>query len=158
AHDDLVAAYKVHYRDAMVREALAEPLYPGVMEMLDAVSTEATLLGVATGKSRHGLNRILESHQLKGRFVTTVTADEAASKPAPEMVEIALKASGAERAKTVVIGDSTFDIVMARAAGVRAIGVSWGYQSPEELRAAGAHAIAERMDEIAPLAAKLVGP
>ncbi|MEM0908800.1 MAG: HAD hydrolase-like protein, partial [Pseudomonadota bacterium] len=47
AHDDLVAAYKVHYRDAMVREALAEPLYPGVMEMLDAVSTEATLLGVA---------------------------------------------------------------------------------------------------------------
>ncbi|WMS40874.1 HAD-IA family hydrolase [Acuticoccus sp. MNP-M23] len=157
-HDELVTAYKNIYREAATREAAMEPLYPGVMRMLDSVSGEATLLGVATGKSRNGLNRIIRQHGLEGRFVTTKTADDAASKPSPDMVLQALSESGCDAARTVVVGDSAFDMQMARAAGAFAVGVSWGYQPPERLEAAGAHTIAGTMADLPAAIAGLVAP
>ena len=157
-HDELVEAYKTIYRDAATKEAAMEPLYPGVNAMLDAVSGEATLLGVATGKSRNGLNRIIRQHGMDGRFVTTKTADDAASKPSPDMVLQALGETGCEAARTVVVGDSAFDMQMARAAGAFAVGVSWGYQPPERLADAGAHAIAAGMADLPGVIAELVAP
>lgn len=157
-HEELLTAYKTIYRDAATREAAMEPLYPGVIDMLDSVSGAATLLGVATGKSRNGLDRILRQHGLDGRFVTTKTADDAISKPSPDMVLQAMRETGVDAARTVVIGDSTFDMQMARAAGAFAIGVSWGYQPPARLEAAGAHAIAAAMADLPALIAGLVTP
>jgi len=155
---DLVCAYKAAYRDATAGGAAGEPLFDGVPEMLHAVGAGPSLLGIATGKSRAGLARILLSHGLESRFATTVTADDAASKPAPDMVYRALAETGADAARTVVIGDSGFDMAMARAAGALAIGVAWGYQPPERLEAAGALAIARTTRDIPLLVDRLVSP
>jgi phosphoglycolate phosphatase len=109
------------------------------------------LLGVATGKSDRGLERCLDHHGIKGLFVTLQTADRHPSKPHPSMVYQALADAGAEATNAVVIGDTVFDIHMGKAAGTRTIGVNWGYHPVDELRAAGADAIAESMDELAAL-------
>ena len=158
ALDDIVLTYKRVYRDAVDPGAATEPLFPGILAMLDALATPETLFGVVTGKSRHGLDRIIAGHGLTGRFITTVTADDAASKPAPEMVERALAETGASPGRTIVIGDSSFDIEMARAAGVFAMGVAWGYQPVERLEAVGAHVVAKTVGDIPGLVNGLVAP
>jgi phosphoglycolate phosphatase len=125
-----------------------EPLYDGMLETIEALSSAGYLLGVATGKSRRGLDAVLHSHGLKDRFVTLQTADMGPGKPNPHMVWRALDETGAQPADTVVIGDTTFDIQMARRAGASAIGVVWGYHEPEELEAAGAARLAQHPRDI----------
>lgn len=144
----LVAAYKAAYRDSVSEESLHEPLFPGIAEALDRVEDERTLLGVVTGKSRAGLTRVLAAHGLTGRFIVTRTADDAASKPSPDMVLQSLAETGADASRTVVIGDTSFDMAMAKAAGARAIGVAWGYHAVAELEAAGAEAVARAAAEL----------
>jgi phosphoglycolate phosphatase len=139
---ELVKAYKAAYRDAATREAAHEPLFPGITEAIDRIGNDHTLLGVVTGKSRAGLSRVLAAHGLADRFVVTRTADDAPSKPAPDMVLQAVTETGADAERTLVIGDTSFDMAMARAAGACGIGVGWGYHPVEELRRVGAHAVA----------------
>ena len=127
---------------------LEEPLYDGMAALIERLAEAGWLLGVATGKSDRGLHACLDTHGIKHRFVTLQTADRHPSKPHPAMLEEALAEAGAEAANAVMIGDTTFDIEMARNAGVRAIGVAWGYHEPRELLEAGAIAVAETMDEL----------
>lgn len=142
-HAALAAAYKVAFQ-AMRTEGLAEePLYDGISELIDRLDTEGWLLGIATGKSDRGVSLCLEHHGLAGRFVTLQTADRHPSKPHPSMIEQAMAEAGADSATTVMIGDTAYDMAMARAAGVTAIGVAWGYHDSEELRRAGAHHVAD---------------
>jgi len=105
-------------------------------------------LGVATGKSDRGLNATLAMHGLAPYFSTLQTADRHPSKPNPSMALAAMTEVQAAPDATVVIGDTAFDMEMARAAGVRAIGVAWGYHQPEELLAAGASAVAANPAEL----------
>lgn len=135
-----------------------DPLYPGVVEALDALRGRGWLLGVATGKSTRGLLATLERHGLRDRFVTLQTPDTCRGKPDPHMVECAMAEVGASPQRTVVIGDTVFDIGMARAAGAFAVGVSWGYHVPHELTAAGAHRVLETYMELPGAAAELVTP
>jgi phosphoglycolate phosphatase len=107
------------------------------------------VLGIATGKSRRGVAALLERQGIDRHFSTVQTADDAPSKPHPAMVEQAMAATGATPAETVVIGDTSFDMLMARAAGAGALGVGWGYHPASRLREAGAQAIAGRFDEVA---------
>ena len=116
-----------------------EPLFPGVAEAIESLHSAGWLLGVATGKSDRGLRIILEHHGVHGRFVTLQTADRHPSKPHPAMLQTAIAEAGATPGTTAMIGDTSFDILMARAAETHAIGVAWGYHDPEELTAAGAH-------------------
>jgi len=118
-----------------------EPLFPGIAEALDALEAEGVLLGVATGKSLRGLRSVLERHGMTHRFVTLQTADTGPGKPHPDMVHRALAETGAEPAATVMIGDTTYDIQMARNARIASVGVSWGYHEVPELQAAGADRI-----------------
>ncbi|MEM8591640.1 MAG: HAD-IA family hydrolase [Pseudomonadota bacterium] len=130
----LVTAYKQAYMDlrASHGEVSASPLYAGVRELLDALHAEPeTLLGVATGKSRRGLDHVIETHGLESYFVTRQDADGHPSKPHPSMGFAALKEAGLEHG--VMIGDTTFDMEMGRAAGMRTIGVTWGYHTAEAL-------------------------
>lgn len=141
------------YRDAFHRlraEARldAEPLYPGVREGLDALREAGWALGVATGKSDRGLALLLDHHGITGHFVTLQTADRHPSKPHPAMLRAALAEGGADPAQAVMIGDTVFDMVMAARAGVRAIGVDWGYHDDHELHDAGAMAVVTTMDEL----------
>ncbi|MEM8550958.1 MAG: HAD-IA family hydrolase [Pseudomonadota bacterium] len=147
AHDDIVTAYKDFYADAAAAGAAKEPLFPGTLDAIEAIA-QVAVLGVVTGKSRRGLDRILAGHGLQRHFATTVTADDAPSKPAPDMVHLALAETGADAIHTVVVGDSAFDMEMARAAGAKAIGVSWGYHDVARLKQAGAQAFATRMADL----------
>lgn len=134
-----------------------EPLFPGTLELLDALDEAGVLYGIATGKSRRGLISTLKHHDLAERFVTLQTVDDAAGKPHPEMVLRALSAVGVDRAASVVVGDTSFDMLMARNAGVPGVGVSWGYHAPEELTAHGAQAVLDHFDELMPLLPGLWG-
>lgn len=116
-----------------------EPLFDGVGEAIETLHAAGWLLGVATGKSDRGLHLILEHHGIRERFVTLQTADRHPSKPHPAMLEMAIAEAGATPATTAMIGDTSFDILMARAAETHAIGVAWGYHDADELTAAGAH-------------------
>ena len=123
---------------------LAEPLFPGVAEMLAALAQRPdTALGIATGKSRRGADYIIERHGWGDLFSTNQTADDAASKPHPEMILRAMRETGAEPGATLMIGDSNFDMEMAVAAGVAPVAVSWGFQSVPALKAAGAAHVIE---------------
>ena len=135
-------AYREAFRAARESGKLSEPLYEGIDLLLDGLAARGWLLGVATGKSQRGLEHCLAAHGLSRRFVTLQTADFHPSKPHPAMLEAALAEAGCDAANAVMIGDTEYDIAMARAAGVRAVGVDWGYHTARELFDAGAEAVA----------------
>jgi phosphoglycolate phosphatase len=138
-HDKLVAAYKETYHSRSLRlgSAKLSPLYPGARAMLDQLAaTPENLLGVATGKSQRGLDALIADHGLERMFITRQVADHHPSKPHPSMIETAMSEAGVERENTVMIGDTSFDMDMAQAAGVTGIGVSWGYHPVSELGSA----------------------
>jgi phosphoglycolate phosphatase len=133
---ELVEAYKEAYHAArLLAGAGHSPLYPGAREMLEHLHAQPeTLLGVATGKSRRGMDALIEAHGLHF-FLTVQVADNHPSKPHPSMVLTAMSETGVTPENTVVIGDTRFDMDMARAAGVNCVGVSWGYHSRDSLNA-----------------------
>ena len=138
----LTESYKGAFFELRSRKDLAEPLFPGVREALDALSKrDDVLLGIATGKSQKGLRHALESHGLRDYFVTLQTADDAPSTPHPEMLRRAMRETGIDPADTVLVGDTTFDMQMARAARAHALGVDWGYHEPHLLTQSGARAV-----------------
>jgi phosphoglycolate phosphatase len=147
----LVDRYRAAYAALRQAQVHIEPLFPGARDTIEALARRPeTMLGIATGKSRRGVEGVLARHHLLGHFLTIKTADDAPSKPDPAMVIEAMRETGAMPADTVVIGDTAFDIKMARAAGVTGVGVAWGYHPPDALRAAGAVAVIEQFPELVP--------
>ncbi len=125
-----------------------EPLFDGVLELLDRLEEDGWLLAVATGKSDRGLKHCLEQHGIHARFVSLQTADRHPSKPHPSMVHEAIADAGATPAGTIVIGDTSFDMAMAVAGGATPLGAGWGYHDAEELIEAGAVAVAQKPMEV----------
>ncbi|MEO1092176.1 MAG: HAD-IA family hydrolase, partial [Pseudomonadota bacterium] len=121
--------------------------------LLHELNGSGRLLAVATGKSRRGLEHLIAKHDLRDVFVSLQTADGNASKPHPEMLLKALAAAGASSVEAAMIGDTTFDMEMAVAAGVAAVGVAWGHHSTDLLLRAGADHV---VDDVAALRALLV--
>ena len=156
-HQALAQTYKDAFFAMRGAGAVEEPLYDGIVELIDALDADGWLLGVATGKSDRGLKHCLENHGLGGRFVTLQTADRHPSKPHPAMALAAMAEAGAAASETVFIGDTGWDMGCARSAGVGAIGAGWGYHAPEELIADGAHCVAMAPDEVKLLAKQWVG-
>lgn len=140
----LVEAYKQGFFARRQEGLVHEPLYEGVHELLHGLADAGWMLAVATGKSERGLTACLEQNDLTHLFVSLQTSDRHRSKPHTDMLDAALIEAGVTAEAAVMIGDTTFDILMARDAGVRALGVAWGYHTPDELRQAGAETIAER--------------
>jgi phosphoglycolate phosphatase len=143
-HSALAEDYKVAFMSLRQAGQVDEPLFDGVIELLDALADERWLLAVATGKSDRGLKHCLERHDIHARFVSLQTADRHPSKPHPSMVEQAIADAGASPEATIVVGDTSFDMAMAVNAGVIGIGAGWGYHEAEELLGAGAVAVAEQ--------------
>ncbi|RUT32971.1 HAD family hydrolase [Arsenicitalea aurantiaca] len=145
----LVEAYKGHYRAAVAIANDREPLFPGTREALDRLRLlEETLLGVATGKALAGLERILALHGLRDHFVTLQTPDHNPSKPHPGMLLRAMAETGVAPEDTVMIGDTVFDMQLAKSAGAKAIGVGWGYHERHELEQAGADVLIESFEDL----------
>lgn len=147
-HYALAEEYKGAFHTLRGRGLIEEPLYDGIADVLDALEDAGWMLGVATGKSDRGLDLCLRHHVIHTRFVTLQTADRHPSKPHPSMVHQAMTDAGAVPETTIVIGDTSYDMMMARSAGARALGVNWGYHPPVELEAAGAYAIAQHPRDI----------
>ena len=141
----IVDAYKAAFRRARLDGSLNEKLYDGIADLLHDLHASGWTLAVATGKSDRGLAATLRANDLADLFTSLQTADRHPSKPDPSMIEQCLADSGATAAEAVMIGDTVFDIHMAANAGVRAIGVHWGYHDADELMQAGAEAVAADM-------------
>ena len=125
-----------------------EPLFEGILDLLDVLEAEGWMLAVATGKSDRGLRHCLDTHGLHARFVSLQTADRHPSKPHPSMVDQAIAETGAAPDTTFVVGDTSFDMAMAVDGGATGIGAGWGYHEAAELMAAGAVAVAERPSNV----------
>ncbi|WP_294226988.1 HAD-IA family hydrolase [uncultured Shimia sp.] len=135
----LVEGYKQAYmmRRAETGVEQSSPFFEGARDVLKRLrAQEDVLLGVATGKSRRGLDKLIEGHGLEGVFVTTQVADDHPSKPHPSMITTALVETGVAARDAVMIGDTSYDMDMAAAAGVAGIGVGWGYHETSALSAA----------------------
>ena len=145
-HVALAEDYKRRFQRMRADGTLAhEPLFEGIPAVLETLAEAGWLLGVATGKSDRGLAFVLNDHDIAHHFVTLQTADRHPSKPHPAMLAAAIAEAGAGPETTVMIGDTSYDILMALNGGTRAVGVAWGYHPPEELAAAGAHVVATRV-------------
>jgi len=157
ASPETLAALDRAFRAAAIAHREAGPeadgqLYPGTLAALQRLNTPETLMAVATGKARRGLEHTLDAFSLRPFFTATQTADDAPSKPHPGMLRNCERLTGIAPARTAMIGDTTFDIAMARAHGCTAIGVSWGYHPVAALHDAGAHVV---IDDFADLDAAL---
>jgi phosphoglycolate phosphatase len=139
-----VEAYKESFATLRTDPTYAEPLFPGALDCLESLRRrDDVLLGIATGKSRRGVAHLLDRHGWRSIFSIVQTADDAPSKPHPAMIRQAMAELGVPPERTVMVGDSSFDMEMARAAGVRPIGVSWGFQPVAALREARADVIVD---------------
>ena len=138
-HEALADAYKGAFMSNRTRvgTAASSPLYPGALEGLHGLhSVPEILLGVATGKSKRGLDKLLAAFDLAPLFVTQQVADFHPSKPHPAMILAALEETGVDPSQAIMVGDTSFDMDMAASAGVRSVGVTWGYHGRDRLGAA----------------------
>jgi phosphoglycolate phosphatase len=147
-HERLVQHYKDAFLKIRNRPDHDEPLYEGAREVIDALDSAGVLLGIATGKSRRGLEATLERHGLLDRFVSLKTSDDGPGKPNPTILLDAMRELGAEPENTVMIGDTVFDVTMAVNAKVTSIGVNWGYHEVSDLRSAGAEMILQSFHQL----------
>ncbi len=140
----LVDRYRHHFlsQDADI------PLFVGAERIVRDLNQAGFLLGVATGKSRRGLDRVLEQTGLGSFFHSTRCADECFSKPHPEMLEQLMDELGATRQRTLMIGDTSHDLQMAQNAGVAALAVSYGAHPREELLAHAPLACLDQIEEL----------
>jgi phosphoglycolate phosphatase len=144
---ELVESYRTQYRQRAGDGR--EPLFQGALDALERLRARPdTILAVATGKGHSGAVALLNSHGILDRFQSIQTPDHNRGKPDPQMIETAIAHAGAAKESTVMIGDTLHDMRMARAAGVAAIGVSWGYHTVAELEAEGADVIIHTWDQL----------
>lgn len=138
-------AYSEHY---LHLESEPSRLFPGVADALEAFRDQGYRLAVATGKSRHGLQRVLEGRGWENYFDITRCADETASKPHPRMLEEILEYFALPAAAAVMVGDSSFDLQMASNAGMDSVAVGYGAQSLDGLREHGPVLAVEHFDQL----------
>ena len=150
--DALTAYYKSSFGELHRDPAFVEPLYDGAAALLDRLKADGWGIAMATGKSRRGVDTIMAMHRWADLFDSTHCADDGPGKPHPAMLLEAMAALGATPACTVMVGDTAHDIGMAKAAGVRALGVTWGFHTRAEIEASGADAV---VDTFAGLAEEL---
>lgn len=144
----LVEDYKQEFVSRRVAGELHEPLYGGALEVLEGLKASSWDIGVATGKSRRGLDAIISRHGFSDYFDCHFCADDGPGKPHPHMVEANLKAVGCAPCDAVMIGDTSFDMIMAKNAGIGAIGVDWGFHTADEIRSGGADIVLSSMEAL----------
>jgi phosphoglycolate phosphatase len=152
----ILESYRTHYRGQA--GVAREPLFKGALEALDRLQAKRdTILAVATGKGYNGAVTLLERHGIIDRFHSIQTPDHNRGKPDPQMIETAMSKAGARHGQTVMIGDTVHDMRMAKAGGVGAIGVTWGYHEQVELLAEGADIVIDSFDKLDGAIDQLVG-
>jgi phosphoglycolate phosphatase len=143
-YPELALRYRHHYLAS--QHALL--LFDGTLEMLQALKARNHLLAVATGKNRRGLDEALQHAQLKGLFHATRTADETMSKPHPLMLQELMRELGVPPQRTLMVGDTTHDLELARNAGAASLGVSYGAHASAAFDAFGPLHVAHSTREL----------
>lgn len=146
--DALVDAYRQAFIAFRSRPGYVQPLYEGAMDILQQLRDENWLIAMATGKTRQGIRSVFDQHPMEPFFDTVWCADDGPGKPHPFMVQQSMDALGAEAHQSLMIGDATFDVLMGNAAGVKTLGVSWGFGTSDELAEAGADEIHETFESL----------
>ncbi len=144
----LVQGYKSAFQVQRLQPDHHEPLYAGTLDALHSLEKAGTLMGVATGKSMRGLRAVIDLHDLDRFFMSLQTPDNNPGKPHPQMLETAMNEAGVDAASTFMIGDTSYDMMLARNAGCQAIGVSWGYHDDEILLDSGANHLIHHYHEL----------
>jgi phosphoglycolate phosphatase len=152
--DDEALAMTAYYKSlfTVVRQAPGyqeAPLFDGIRAVVERLSAQdEILIGAVTGKSRRGLDSMLDAHGFRPHFKVSRTADDCPSKPHPAMVTECCDEMGMRPEQTIVIGDAIYDMQMAKSAGAKAIGVSWGSGTAEQLLDSGADAVVHQADAL----------
>ncbi len=150
--DDDVQLLRSNYaRHFMDEDQATSCFFPGVPDVLHRLHDAGFLLGLATGKSRPGLERIWSTHQVGHYFHASRCSDECHSKPHPAMVLELLDTLSVAPEEAVVVGDTCFDLGMAQAAGVAGVGVRYGAQPPAVLERYEPLVLVDHLDELMPL-------
>ena len=147
----LIPALGEGYKQGFLRqraEGRSEALYDGAAALVRGLKREGWTLGIATGKARRGVEHFLETHGFNGLFDCAFCADDGPGKPDPHMLRLNLAAARRSAEEAVMIGDTSFDMAMARAAGVYAQGVAWGFHTVAEIKAGGAQHVAEAFEDL----------
>ena len=147
----LVDGYKQAFFENRLKDEHHEPLYDGVLETLEKLASQNILMAVATGKSLRGLNAVVEKHGLHDYFTSLQTPDHNPGKPHPQMAYSAMEAVGADPAHTYMVGDTSYDMQLAKNAGIHAVGVEWGYHDNDTLTQTGADHLISVADELIPI-------
>jgi phosphoglycolate phosphatase len=138
-----------NYKDQYVNHDLTPtPMFDGAIDLLNTLKGEGYQLAVATGKGRPGLQNVLTKSGTAHYFVCTRTGDEAESKPSPDMLQQILTEMGLEAKEAVMIGDTEFDLGMAKAIGMDRIGVSFGVHERERLMLQGPLVVVDSLGEL----------
>ncbi len=143
--DKLVVSFRQQFLE---KNKTPQPLFDGVREGLAQLKESGAALCVATGKNRIGLNRVLTNESMEDVFFYTRTADEARSKPHPQMLLDILDFMGIEAHQALMIGDTTYDMEMASGAKIDAVGVSYGVHSTQSLNETGAIEVFDRYSDL----------
>jgi phosphoglycolate phosphatase len=142
AREALAQSYRNWYNNLRQQSNAHEQLFQGAAALLLGLAArDDVVLGIATGKSRRGVLKLIAQNNLQGIFSTIQTADDAPSKPHPAMLDQAIRETGSSPEATIMIGDTSYDMMMASYAKTGSIGVTWGYHSAGELQSAGAKTI-----------------
>jgi phosphoglycolate phosphatase len=154
----LVRAY---YEDVMAGRRAPpprrEPPFPGACETLAELADAGVLLAIVTSRGSHRVHEILASCGIANHFVTVKTVDHGPGKPNPFLLLRAMDEAGVTARQTLMVGDTTYDMLMACNARTAAVGVSWGVHDVHELEAAGADRVVGRFEDIPPLVRTLTG-
>ena len=144
-----IKAYHAEVADGKrPRPARQEKLFPGIVDVLDQVEEAGYLLSIITSRSSGRLQDLLDENGIGKRFIRLKTTDNGLGKPDPFLMNQTLLELGVNKENAVMIGDTTFDMQMARSAGTAAIGVCWGVHDPDELSAAGAHHVIDEVGKL----------
>ena len=149
--EQISEAYRSWYAEQGRLGLQNEPLYPGMIDLLHELKEDDWLIGVATNKSRIGLTNGLAKHNISNIFDITLTTDENIPKPNPAMALKAINDLSVDKNYCVMIGDTINDIGLGVNAGVKSIGVTWGYNERELLSSAGASYLVNNSSELSKL-------
>lgn len=149
--------YRDHYAVISQDIAYESRLFEGIEEAVMALRRAGNLIGIVTGKSRSGLYRVLDAHGIFDLFDILKTAEDGPGKPNPSLLNDAMREVKATAERTLMIGDTCFDMETAVRAGATPVGVTWGYHDVQELKEAGAVHIVDRAEDIPDFAARRLG-
>lgn len=154
----LAQDYRDHFNNKIENGLIDEQLYDGAIATIETLAgQDETFLGIATGKRLRGVERLFKDWGFGHHFHTLQTPDNNPSKPHPGMIQTAMSDTGVELRKTVMIGDTSYDMAMAKSAGVNAIGVNWGYHDHSTLRESGADVVIDHYHQLLDAIDELTG-